>query len=557
MKKFILFFVSISLFAPTYAKIEPVKGIEPSHTLPILYINTENSKEIDQKETYIDAEWWLQTFDIDGYESIGSQEKPQKLGIRGRGNTSWRHDGQKPYKLKLDKKTSLLGMGKNKHWALLAKIKRWELYNEILAFEIGRQLGMAFVPETRPVEVVLNGTYIGLYMLTETIRIDDNRLEIYEQPELNDNPATVGDGWLIEIDNNTEENQVAIPQPQGYDLRVTYHTPEMVNDLQKEWLRHQMEEITEAINTDNELQNSWEELVDIDALAKHLIVEECLYNYDAYKGSCYIYKDKGSKWTFGPLWDFSDSGYGRKKDLIAKREDQQWIGEFYKFPSFRKRLKEIWDSYYGNYGTEWIRPFLTEFYNKIEVAVKQSVKVWPDTPLNAEDGLEVVVASVTFDMEFNDLIFSTECDTKEITCELIDETADDLSDEMGQTNIPVVRLNGLNKRDATVNVGSTVYVSIEKNDNTEITRVMINGEKVEGFQTRHKPLRLKNIDKDLYIEIYYSTRMDDAGIMSPEISLTGEPEYYDLNGRKVNIDNSPKGIYIEVKGQERRKIMKK
>lgn len=137
-----------------------MKGDSPSGTLPILYINTEDSQEIDQKEKYINANWWLETYGIEGYESIGTSQNPEKMGIRGRGNTSWRHDGQKPYKIKLDKKTSLLGMGKNKHWALLTRVKRWELYSEILAFEMGRQLEMPFVPEVRPIEVVLNGNYI-------------------------------------------------------------------------------------------------------------------------------------------------------------------------------------------------------------------------------------------------------------------------------------------------------------------------------------------------------------------------------------------------------------
>ncbi len=36
------------------------------------------------------------------------------MDIRGRGNTSWGAD-KKPYKIKLDEKTKILGMGRNKH----------------------------------------------------------------------------------------------------------------------------------------------------------------------------------------------------------------------------------------------------------------------------------------------------------------------------------------------------------------------------------------------------------------------------------------------------------
>lgn len=40
--------------------------------------------------------------------------------IRGRGNSTWICD-KKPYKIKLSKKADLFGMGKNKHWVLLAE----------------------------------------------------------------------------------------------------------------------------------------------------------------------------------------------------------------------------------------------------------------------------------------------------------------------------------------------------------------------------------------------------------------------------------------------------
>ena len=42
-----------------------------------------------------------------------------KIEIKGRGNSTWGLP-KKPYKIKLDSKTNLFSMGKNKHWVLLA-----------------------------------------------------------------------------------------------------------------------------------------------------------------------------------------------------------------------------------------------------------------------------------------------------------------------------------------------------------------------------------------------------------------------------------------------------
>ena len=84
--------------------------------LPVVYINTENGQEITSKENYIDA-----TIRIQGnkeYESTGIDQEAE-TEIRGRGNSTWGQP-KKPYKLKLGSKTNVLGMGKNKHWVLLA-----------------------------------------------------------------------------------------------------------------------------------------------------------------------------------------------------------------------------------------------------------------------------------------------------------------------------------------------------------------------------------------------------------------------------------------------------
>lgn len=71
--------------------------------------------------------------------------------IRGRGNTSWEPDNiKKPYKFKLSKKTNLLGMGKNKHWALIANdYDPTLLRNRIMSY-IGIELGLDYTPKCFP-----------------------------------------------------------------------------------------------------------------------------------------------------------------------------------------------------------------------------------------------------------------------------------------------------------------------------------------------------------------------------------------------------------------------
>ena len=152
-------------------------AVDPSGTIPGPRINTENNAPIVSKEDYLNATCYLETNGAEGIEPLGSAEAPVALTIKGRGNYTWTGFDKKPYKLKFDKKTEIMGMGKNKHFAILAHADdHLGFMRNITGFQLSRLMGLAYTPADAPVEVVLNGDYIGLYFLTETIRIDSNRV---------------------------------------------------------------------------------------------------------------------------------------------------------------------------------------------------------------------------------------------------------------------------------------------------------------------------------------------------------------------------------------------
>ena len=61
----------------------------------------------------------------DGFRYCDLDIAPESLGpvpldyIRGRGNSTWKAE-KKPYRIKLENKTDVFGLGTNKHWVLLA-----------------------------------------------------------------------------------------------------------------------------------------------------------------------------------------------------------------------------------------------------------------------------------------------------------------------------------------------------------------------------------------------------------------------------------------------------
>ena len=342
-----------------------------SGTLPVLHIQTENNAAITSKEDYINATYYLDAMGLEGYESIGSQAAPLNMEIRGRGNYSWTGFDKKPYRIKLADKQPLLGMNKSKHFALLAHADdsndRKGFMRNAVGLELGKMIGMTYTPDSKPLEVVLNGDYIGLYFLTETIRVDKDRVNIVEQEDGENDSEKITGGWLVEIDNYDSDPHVTITEGGDvYTMWITYKTPEELSYQQEQYLTQQMLLIDQLVYGNKQSDEIWK-YVDMDALAKFYIVQEITDNYESFHGSCYLHKEMGEneKWHFGPVWDFGSS-FNRDKNQYLYQGDvwhNHWIPQFCKFPAFMNRVKEIWNEFYANE--------LNDIYNFIDAHERQ------------------------------------------------------------------------------------------------------------------------------------------------------------------------------------------
>ncbi len=322
-------------------------------TLPVMHIETQDHAPVTSKTIYIPGTYYV----IDNQDpdmNVGSAECPMDLEIRGRGHSSWK-GVKKPYKIKLGEKTSLLGMPKHKHWALL------KFYEPTIAgMQLGNIMGMEWTPSTHPVEVVLNGDYLGLYLLTETNRISKNRLDIYEQPNWNEDESSIPYGWLVEVDNYYEPNQISVKETPSWTLKVTYHSPDSLSTQQRNWLVGEFNRINAAIYDENKAHSTWEKLIDVDAMARYFIIQEVLDNSDGFHGSFYLHKDwtDNARWVAGPLWDLSCNQ--RKKEdytFIMKTSydfTPHWIGELIKDEDFCKAVREAWQEFYPDEVQPWM-----------------------------------------------------------------------------------------------------------------------------------------------------------------------------------------------------------
>ena len=376
--------LAIMIIAWGYSHAIPYSG-----TLPVLHIETEGGKEITSKEDYLNGTYYLDPMGASDVEAIGSKEAPLPLEIKGRGNYTWRDFDKKPYRLKLADKQPLMGLAKNKHFALMAHADDNKGFmRNTIGFYFSEQIGMAWTPKAKPVELVLNGDYKGLYFLTEHIRVDKDRVNIEEQEDNETDPEKITGGWLVEIDNyNEAPYNIEIREGNRHTMWFTYKSPELLSSAQEQFLRAEMERIDRLVYGDKNSDELWQYL-DMDALAKFYIVQEITDNYESFHGSCYLYRDmgEGQKWMFGPVWDFG-SAFNRDKYQYLYEGDvwhNHWIPEICKFPKFMDRVKELWQ-WLHYYKYDSVYDYATEFANHITKAAENDAKRWNDKGYGNKD----------------------------------------------------------------------------------------------------------------------------------------------------------------------------
>ena len=360
-----------------------------SGTLPVLYINTERHKNIVSKEDYLHADWWLDPMGAEGVEPLGSATEPLGMLIKGRGNYSWLHSDKKPFRIKLDEKQPLMGMKKNRHFCLLPH----DHWTSPFGFELSRRIGLSYTPALQHIEVVLNGQYIGLYLLTEKIRVGKNRVNIIKQENAETDEGLITGGWLLEIDNHPDENQFVFQEGNGNWMGVKYHSPDSLSQEQFNYIYRYFKDVDNAIYDEQDSVGAWMDYIDIDTLACFYIVNEIADNIESFTNSLYLHKQRGdsTKLLFGPVWDLGTS-YGRPEleqpcfiyENTAENFTPHWLVRLSGFPDFQDAVHLHWNRFYHS-GLATMEDYMNALVNRITPASRADRTRWPADYIWFED----------------------------------------------------------------------------------------------------------------------------------------------------------------------------
>lgn len=256
-------------------------------------ITTENATSVSSRETYINCSITVKS-DTKQWNYSG------KGGIRGRGNSSWLWYPKKPYRIKLDEKAGILGLKADKDWVLLPNYRDPTQLMNTFVFTVGRGLGLSYTNHVRYVEVTLNGSYAGLYLLTEQVEQGSNRVSI-----------DPNEGVLLSLD--ADDGPELSPDAgdnfwsSDYRMPVCVKSPDSISTAQLSTIRSDFGQLETAIR--NADYDAVQKLMNIQPFIDYMIIQELVYNVEVdAPRSIFLYKDKGGQWTFGPLWDF-DAGF--------------------------------------------------------------------------------------------------------------------------------------------------------------------------------------------------------------------------------------------------------
>lgn len=314
--------------------------------LPTLFIQTENNAPVVEKEKWLNAA--LTIVSSESSECITDVATE----VRGRGNSTWGM-AKKPYRLKLNKKASLLGLpAKAKNWVLLANYCDKSLIRNAVAFEISQQLDLEFSPSVRFVDVVLNGEYMGNYMMSDQVEVKENRVPVEEQePEDTEEPAITG-GYLLELDGFAASEPVWFQTPKGVKVTIKYPKDDEINTLQRDYITQYTQAFENRLFASDfsDPATGYRALVDTTTLIDWYIACELTGNSDSF-WSIYVYKKRENPlFYFGPLWDFdiafnNDNRLGdatRKLMREHAHEPKTWIQQMWKDAWFRGAVDRRW-----------------------------------------------------------------------------------------------------------------------------------------------------------------------------------------------------------------------
>jgi hypothetical protein len=404
--------------------------VTPKSTgLAAVYFNTNEGHAVDSRDHYNEGEFAM-TAGAEGCTDIGYTDPSTRVKnsvMKGRGNYSWSFN-RKSFSLKLGKSNDLCGMGKSKKYALVSQDYDKSFLRNALAGYIGKKFtNMAWTPDSRPVDLYVNGSYRGNYLLIERIAIDPLKVNINElngdDPTEQVDPGRTG-GYILEwdfrkgadynVNLGSDSGYVGVKEPENDYDRTGANTGKGISSAQKSYISGYLNSADTALRASSCQSTTWTNYIDEASAVDYYIAMEYMKPVDGNMwASVYMYKAQNGKLFFGPLWDFdlaagsatragnvaSSSSFYLRNNLgvSAQQSSNTWFNCLNKRSSFRAAVHNRWNAVKNSIDTNG---FIDDQANIISTSANTSYSSGPSSHSYRISSYQVIKSNWSSDVSY-------------------------------------------------------------------------------------------------------------------------------------------------------------
>lgn len=324
-----------------------------------------------------------------------------KSEMRVRGNSS-RNFEKTPYLLNFLKEDGtnrdikVMGMESHHQWALHGPYLDKSLVRNYLWYNLSGAV-MEYAPNVRYCELILNGEYQGLYLMTETITNGGNTSRLRLRDTLKDTEIT---GYLLRLDRPTEADRGSLRDVYSYSERLlltqvdvslrypsTYRlTPELAWDIELDFSAFEKSLYSLDYDTKDYGYENW---IDVDSFVDYFLLNELSYNVDAGTYSTYLYKEVEGKYKLC-VWDFNNAcgNYMENEgspDAGFHLHEKLWYNMLFRDEEFVEQILIRYEQLRGTlFDEDYLMRYIDDTLAYLGPAVARNNERWADSMKNWE-----------------------------------------------------------------------------------------------------------------------------------------------------------------------------
>ncbi len=301
--------------------------------------------------------------------------------------------------------TSFLGMPSESDWILNANYTDKSLMRNTMAYQVWQNMGH-YATRYKFVELILNGQYKGIYIFSEKIKRDKNRVNIAKlNPDENTGDDLTG-GYIIKIDKQTGSggagwvsSYAPSANPNGQTIFFQYEYPkaENISLQQRNYIKNYVYDFETALKASNfaDTLTGYRKYAVESTFSDYFLVNEIAKNVDGYRLSTFLHKEqdsRGGKIRMGPVWDYDiawhnanycggDATTGWAYQFPCPDDYWQvpfWWSRLLQDPLYSSHLKCRWLYLRQNILSEaWFDNYIDSISGQLMEAQERNFTIWP------------------------------------------------------------------------------------------------------------------------------------------------------------------------------------